>query len=147
MTLTTFGLLIFNTGADIHLIFREILFLSGIFVILGTKFWNQQLHFLPNFEIFYIYIRYLFFKITYSLNLENKLKIFIIVGKLFILIINGCNIYNYKQVVSVYINTKKLKKLLFVCILCVFKLFKSLVETEIKIESRLYSIGYTKTTV
>jgi len=41
MTLTTFGLLIFNTGADIHLIFREILFLSGIFVILGTKFWNQ----------------------------------------------------------------------------------------------------------
>ena len=34
MTLTTFGLLIFNTGARYSFLFQRIL--SGIFVILGT---------------------------------------------------------------------------------------------------------------
>ena len=49
MTLTTFGLLIFNTGADIHFIFREILFIRNYcnawdivlepIVAFSSKFW------------------------------------------------------------------------------------------------------------
>ena len=53
------------------------------------------------------------------------ISIFIIINKV------------YATVGRVYINTMKL---LFVCILCVFNLFESLVQIKIEIESRLHCI-------